>query len=145
MSLRRLARALLVCAYAWSNGVGSSWILCYGVDGHVTLEARDCPCCHTSPESSSGSEEARRRVLQSTDGPRGCGTCTDVPLFTATNAHLQPVKVQAKAAPGPVPSGPIAHCAGGPAPGIALVSRPARSPVRADGKLAHLRTVVLRC
>jgi hypothetical protein len=143
---RRIAALLFLSAYALSSGAGGTWVLCYGVDGHVTVEAGKSACClGTRAETPPGPlESAMPATWTSVENPPGCGACTDVPIFASSTAHAGPSRSQAREGVAAAFSFPFpADALEAPPPGAELPQWP--GVPRSDGTLTRLRTVVLRC
>ncbi|HVR75913.1 MAG TPA: hypothetical protein VMT52_16395 [Planctomycetota bacterium] len=146
MSLsRRIRAAFFVLVYALTGGAAGSGVLCFGSDGHVTVEAAGSLCCQGEGSNADrGGLDAQATFLAGGQGAGGCGECTDVPLLDVTTLLARSFKLQTKDLAAAFLSFP---CEPGilPAANLAALS-PKRldSTFRCDGILSHLRTVVLR-
>ena len=120
-----------------SSGLGAGAMLCFGADGHVTLESAAASCC---AKASDGSPAPASTLPMASSG-RSCGDCVDIALpasvgRTASPPSLAPVRQLCLLAP-PQLDLPPAILAG--------LSRSARFPGRRDAALlSELASVVLR-
>lgn len=138
---RRLTAALVMSSFLLTSMTGISWVLCFGSDGHVTVEAAGSTCCRDGNVNNDGCEPAAS-FLTASRAMGVCGMCTDIPLFAAETIRLDSLKLQAKHA-----TDVAMWALGEPAIYLTVTLAPKQSDhiLRCDGTLAHLRTVVLRC
>lgn len=146
MSLsRRIRAAFFLFVYALTGATAGSGVLCFGSDGHVTVEPAGSICCQGEGSNADRvSPGGQATILAGGQGVGGCGECTDVPLLDLTTALARSFKLQTKdsaaaflsfpAAPGFLPAAFLA----------ALSPKRIDSTFRCDGTLSHIRTVVLR-
>lgn len=135
----RLEAALVLFAYVLTCGAGGSWVLCFGADGHVTLEAAGATCCLNERSSAMNLLESCTTL----EAASGCGACTDIPLVSTESARVGPLELLTCSAA-------AAAVSLLPAPGfladtslVARASKPPAETFHPDRALSHLRTVVL--
>jgi hypothetical protein len=139
---KTLAILAAFAPYAATGGLGGSWVLCIGADGHISVEAEGARCCQANGGILEGCTEAWR-----TEGLTfpGCNPCTDIPLVMGSTEQPAAQAPQAQGTTetflcllpvvGPVVALPRCHSS------LGVIGR----STPGGGMLTHLRTVVLRC
>src|SRR5262245_20591641 len=59
-----------------SSGLAAGSVLCFGADGHVTLESRAASCCAKVDDGSLPCDVGP--ALSTISGDRSCGDCIDI-------------------------------------------------------------------
>ncbi len=141
----RFAAMFVMSAYVLTGGTGKSWILCFGSDGHVTVEATGSLCCQSQGSiSDRGDLEATAPFLDGGQMPGGCGGCTDIPILAAETARAEPFKLQAKDLAAVELSFPCVLSILLAYPTVAVAPTQGDPTLPSGRAISDLRTVVLR-
>lgn len=94
-SSRFLMTVVLLSCFLVAPVAAMDLVVCFGADGHVTLEPARNGRCGTSPWSSSAVVSQTKVNLSTAEH---CGPCVDMP-FLIGDAREQPLSVRIAAAP----------------------------------------------
>lgn len=152
-SVRQVATAVAILAYALTASANGSWVLCLGGDGHITVEPDAARCCWNVTATQARTSTSGWR-LESPNVPGctvpsytapGCGPCTDIPLLFGSTDPIARETTPAGAGAQKLYSQPSVHCPAVNAAAASLASLHGALTARGGGALARLRTFVLRC
>lgn len=144
-ALRRVVAALVLALYVVVTLAGGALVVCQEQDGRTTLEWRGARCCTQDESPAAAGERVSARAPDADEGD--CEECVDAPVASLLTSTAAPAKrIASEPAPlaAPAVDASIWTAAVG-APCAELPLPRLGAPPSPPPRLAHLRTVVLRC